>query len=116
MAIDFNTYSNHNLPHGKTWNFLRHDFILYIMRKNQHGPISTIYMMTFGQMKIWHVTIGIILWKYFFIEMLISTTIMIIWFKCIYIVTHGTIKSFHMAYDGILGEKNLKEIITYIDG
>jgi len=51
MAIDFNTFSNHNLPCGKTSNFLIHDFIQYIMRKNQHDPISTTYMMTFGQRK-----------------------------------------------------------------
>jgi hypothetical protein len=31
-------------------------------------------------------------------------------------VTHDTVKSFHMAYDGILGKTKLKEIITYIDG
>jgi hypothetical protein len=24
------------------------------MRKNQRGPISTIYMMTLGQMIVWH--------------------------------------------------------------
>jgi hypothetical protein len=76
------------------------------MRKNQHGPISTIYMMTLGQMKIWHVALGIMFYEIIF-KMLISTTIMIIWFRCIYIVTHGIIKSFHMAYDWIL-EKNLK--------
>ncbi len=27
------------------------------MKKNQHGPISTIYMMTFGQRNIWHMTL-----------------------------------------------------------
>ncbi len=44
------------------------------MRKNQHGPISTFYMMTFGQMKFWHMALGIIFDEnYNFIEMLIST-------------------------------------------
>jgi hypothetical protein len=59
MAIDFNTYSNQILTHGKTWEFFIYDFISYIMRKNQHGPISIIYMIRLEQRKIWHMALGI---------------------------------------------------------
>jgi hypothetical protein len=31
------------------------------MRKNQHGPILSIYMMTLGEMKNFHVAIDLIL-------------------------------------------------------
>jgi len=51
---------------------------------------------------MWHL-------EFFFMKiifkMLISTTIMIILSRCIYIVTHGIVKSFHMAYDWILENK-----------
>jgi hypothetical protein len=36
------------------------------MRKNQCGPIWTIYMTAFGQMKIWHMAIGINFYDFFF--------------------------------------------------
>jgi hypothetical protein len=82
------------------------------MRKNQHGPISTIYMMTVGQMKIWHMAIGIHFYEnYFFIGILISTIHCDYHFRFIYIVTHGTIKSGHIAYWLNFGKK-----ITYIGG
>ncbi len=44
------------------------------MKKNQHDPISTIYMVTLGQRKIWHMTLRMIFYEnYSFIETLTST-------------------------------------------
>jgi hypothetical protein len=105
MAIDFNTYSNQFFYKWQNLEFFIYDFIEYIMRKNQHGPISTIYVMTFGQKKIWHVALGIIFNEFFYWNLDLNHPLMIIQFKCIYIVTHGTIQNGHM----VLGKK-----ITYI--
>jgi len=41
------------------------------MKKNQHGPILTFYMITFGQRKIWCMALKRLLDEYF-LEVLIS--------------------------------------------
>ncbi len=46
MTINFNTYFNQTLTHGKTWNFLIYDFISYIMTK--------VNMVQFHLFTRWH--------------------------------------------------------------
>jgi hypothetical protein len=92
MTINFNTYFNQTLTHGKTWNFLIYDFISYIMTK--------VNMVQFHLFTWWHLD----KWKFdtwnlgkIYLKSWFQPFIMIIQFKCIYIVTCGTIKSCHIA-------------------
>jgi hypothetical protein len=84
LTIDFNTFSNPILPHGKTRIFLYKWFYIIYNEENQHGSISTFHMMTLGQGKIWHKALRIIWMKIkIILKHWFHPSIMIIQFKCI---------------------------------